>query len=192
MLHLLFTTGHTAPAGDVLVRHDLVRRSLDLTRMLRSLLPGAEVDGLLALVLLTHARRATRVDEEGRLLLLEQQDRSQWDREAIDEGLALTRHALQQGPPGRYALQAALAAVHAEALTWRRSATSRRWPPTRTWPPRVPTSCVGSAAPTRPGRRTRRPCCSPPTPWNATSSADGSPGSADLAGIGTNRVETGR
>ncbi len=138
VLHLLFTTGHTAPAGEALVRHDLVRRSLALTRMLRSLLPGAEVDGLLALILLTDARRATRVDDDGRLLLLEQQDRSRWDREAIDEGLDLTRHALQQGSPGRYALQAALAAVHAEAVTWEQTdwreivalygLLARRWP----------------------------------------------------------------
>lgn len=138
VLHLLFTTGHTAPAGEALVRHDLVRRSLALTRMLSSLLPGAEVDGLLALILLTDARRATRVDDDGRLLLLEQQDRSRWDREAIDEGLDLTRRALQQGPPGRYALQAALAAVHAEAVTWEQTdwreivalygLLARRWP----------------------------------------------------------------
>ena len=118
VLHLLFTTGHTAPTGPALVRHDLVVRALDLARMLSSLLPAPEVSGLLALVLLTDARRATRVDGDGRLLLLEEQDRSQWDRAAIDEGLSLVRAALQAGPPGRYALQAAIAAVHADAATW--------------------------------------------------------------------------
>ncbi|MCW2599136.1 MAG: putative polymerase, sigma-24 subunit, subfamily [Frankiales bacterium] len=118
VLHLLFTTGHTAPSGDQLVRHDLVVRALDLTRMLHSLLPTPEVTGLLALILLTDARRATRVDGTGRLLLLEEQDRALWDRQAVDEGLVLVREALQQGPPGRYALQAAIAAVHADAATW--------------------------------------------------------------------------
>jgi RNA polymerase sigma-70 factor (ECF subfamily) len=118
VLHLLFTTGHTAPSGDQLVRHDLVVRALDLTRMLHSLLPTPEVTGLLALIVLTDARRATRVDGDGRLLLLEEQDRSRWDRLAVTEGVALVREALQQGSPGRYALQAAIAAVHADAVTW--------------------------------------------------------------------------
>jgi RNA polymerase sigma-70 factor (ECF subfamily) len=117
-LHLLFTTGHTAPVGDALVRHDLVGRALDLTRMLHGLLPLPEVTGLLALELLTDARRATRVAGDGRLLLLEEQDRSLWDREQIEEGLALVREALARGPVGRYAVQAAIAAVHADATTW--------------------------------------------------------------------------
>ena len=118
VLHLLFTTGHTAPAGGALVRGDLVGRALDLTRMLHTLLPRAEVTGLLALIVLTDARSATRTAPNGRLLLLEEQDRGQWDRAAIDEGVALVRAALQAGPPGRYALQAAIAAVHGDALTW--------------------------------------------------------------------------
>src|SRR6059058_3835268 len=84
VVHLLFTTGHTAPAGADLVRRDLVERALDLARMLRTLLPAdADVAGLLALVLLTDARRETRVDGEGRLLLLEEQDRARWDRDEI-------------------------------------------------------------------------------------------------------------
>src|SRR3954452_1323928 len=116
-LHLLFTTGHSAPAGDVLVRHDLVSRALDLTVMLRTLLPLPEVDGLLALILLTDARRATRVDDEGRLLRLEQQDRTQWDRDQVEQGLELVRRSLTP-EPGRYALQAALAAVHVEAPSY--------------------------------------------------------------------------
>ncbi|HET6909661.1 MAG TPA: sigma-70 family RNA polymerase sigma factor [Mycobacteriales bacterium] len=119
VVHLLFTTGHTAPAGADLVRRDLVERAVDLARMLRLLLPdSADVAGLLALVLLTDARRATRVDDRGRLLLLEEQDRSQWDTQEIVEGVALVREALRRRPPGRFALQAAIAAVHAEASTY--------------------------------------------------------------------------
>jgi RNA polymerase sigma factor (sigma-70 family) len=119
VVHLLFTTGHAAPAGADLVRRDLVERALDLARMLRTLLAGdADVAGLLALILLTDARRATRVGPDGRLLLLEEQDRSQWDRAAIAEGAALVREALRRRPPGRFALQAAIAAVHAEAVRW--------------------------------------------------------------------------
>ena len=117
-LHLLFTTGHTAPGGDRLVRHDLVGRAVDLTRMLYALLPMSEVAGLLALELLTDARRATRVADDGRLQLLEEQDRARWDREQIDEGLALVRQALSTSPPGRYGVQAAIAAVHADAKYW--------------------------------------------------------------------------
>ena len=119
VVHLLFTTGHSAPVGADLVRQDLVERALDLARMLRALLPDdADVAGLLALLLLTDARRSTRVGPDGRLLLLEEQDRSQWDGAAIAEGAALVREALRRRPPGRFALQAAIAAVHAEAPRW--------------------------------------------------------------------------
>lgn len=114
--HLLFTTGHTAPAGQSLVRRDLVERALDLVRMLRVLLPrNPDVAGLLALILLTDARRATRVADDGRLLQLAEQDRTQWDREGIAEGISLVREAIAGRRPGHYALQAAIAAVHAEA-----------------------------------------------------------------------------
>jgi RNA polymerase sigma factor (sigma-70 family) len=116
-IHLLFTTGHSAPTGDQLVRHDLVARALDLTVMLRSLLPLPEVTGLLALILLTDARRATRVDDDGRLLLLEHQDRSKWDHDQVAQGLALVRQSLH-ADAGRFALQAAIAAVHAEAPSY--------------------------------------------------------------------------
>ena len=120
VLHLLFTTGHTAPAGEELVRRDLVERSLELCRMLRGLLPREPaVAGLLALLLLTDARRETRTAPDGRLLRLEEQDRSRWDRRAITEGVALVREALRARPPSRYALQAAIAAVHAESPSWR-------------------------------------------------------------------------
>jgi RNA polymerase sigma factor (sigma-70 family) len=119
VVHLLFTTGHTAPAGASLVRRDLVERALDLARMLRLLLPSdADVAGLLALILLTDARRDTRVSDDGQLLLLADQDRSRWDRGAIAEGVALVREALRRRPPGRFALMAAIAAVHAEAARW--------------------------------------------------------------------------
>jgi RNA polymerase sigma-70 factor (ECF subfamily) len=117
--HLLYTTGHTAPAGDQLVRADLVERALDLARMLYTLMPDdREVRGLLALLLLTDARRATRTAADGRLLLLEEQDRSRWDRQAIGEGRQLVDQALRRGRPGRFTLQAAIAAVHAEAPSY--------------------------------------------------------------------------
>ena len=119
VVHLLYTTGHTAPAGENLVRDDLVERAVGLARMLRTLMPDErEVRGLLALLLLTDARRATRADADGRLLLLAEQDRSQWDRRAISEGTALVTDALRGGRPGRFALQAAIAALHAEAPSY--------------------------------------------------------------------------
>jgi RNA polymerase sigma-70 factor (ECF subfamily) len=119
VVHLLFTTGHTAPDGADLVRRDLVERALDLARMLRGLLPGdADVAAVLALILLTDARRETRVGPDGRLLLLAEQDRRRWDRAEIAEGVALVREAVRRRPPSRYGLQAAIAAVHAEAPSW--------------------------------------------------------------------------
>lgn len=119
VVHLLFTTGHTTPSGSELVRGDLVERSLQLGRMLRRLLPhDPGVAGLLGLLLLTDARRQTRRAPDGRLLLLAEQDRTRWDHAAIREGTALVREALRSRPPGRFALQAAIAAVHAEAPSW--------------------------------------------------------------------------
>ena len=119
VVHLLFTTGHTAPAGSDLVRRDLVERAVGLARMLRGLVPhSADVAGLLALLLLTDARRSTRVGADGSLVLLEDQDRAQWDRAEIAEGVSLVHEALRSRPPSRYALQAAIAAVHAEAPRW--------------------------------------------------------------------------
>jgi predicted RNA polymerase sigma factor len=119
VVHLVFTTGHTAPAGSDLVRTDLVERALHLGRMLRSLIPAdPDVAGLLALILLTNARRSSRMAEDGTLALLSDQDRSRWDADEIAEGLALVREALGRRPPGRFALMAAIAAVHAEAPTW--------------------------------------------------------------------------
>jgi RNA polymerase sigma-70 factor (ECF subfamily) len=119
VIHLLYATGHTAPSGSVLVRDDLTTRALDLARMLRLLLPAdREVTGLLALLLAHHARRATRTDAAGRLLRLEEQDRSLWDREMIAEADRLVVAALSAGPPGRFSLQAAIAALHADAATY--------------------------------------------------------------------------
>jgi RNA polymerase sigma-70 factor (ECF subfamily) len=119
VVHVVFTTGHTAPAGAELIRRDLIERSRDLARMLRGLLPDdADVAGLLALILLTDARRPARVNDAGELVLLADQDRRHWDREAISEGVGLVRQALRRRPAGRFALMAAIAAVHAEASDW--------------------------------------------------------------------------
>jgi RNA polymerase sigma-70 factor (ECF subfamily) len=119
VLHLLYSTGHTALEGADLRRRDLVERSLDLARLLRKLLPDdADVAGLLALILLTDARRATRLGGDDQLVLLADQDRSRWDHVAIGEGLELVREALGRRPPGRFALMAAIAAVHDEAPSW--------------------------------------------------------------------------
>ncbi|WP_197946662.1 RNA polymerase sigma factor [Phytohabitans suffuscus] len=119
VIHLLYTTAHTAPTGASLTRADLATRALDLARMLLALMPGErEVKGLLALLLVTDARRATRVDADGRLLRLEDQDRSLWDREAIEEGHHLVVAALRGGGGGRFGLQAAIAALHATAPSY--------------------------------------------------------------------------
>lgn len=119
VVHLVFTTGHTAPGGPGLVRADLVDRAIGLARMLRTLMPDEqEVAGLLALLLITDARRATRTDADGNLLLLERQDRSLWDKASIAEGSALIIESLRRGRPGRFVLQAAIAAVHAEAASY--------------------------------------------------------------------------
>ncbi len=119
VLHLVFTTGHTAPDGPGLVRADLVDRAISLALVLHQLMPDEpEVSGLLALLLITDARRATRTDAGGRLLLLEQQDRSRWDKAKIATGGELVVEALRGGRPGRFALQAAIAAVHGEAPSY--------------------------------------------------------------------------
>ncbi|WP_426989868.1 RNA polymerase sigma factor [Pseudarthrobacter sp. Y6] len=119
VVYLVYTTGHTAPSGADLMRRDLAERGLELARMLRVLLPhDRDVAGLLALVVLTDARRGARLDEHRELVLMEKQDRSKWDRPAIDEGVALLREALNARPPGRFALMAAIAAVHDESESW--------------------------------------------------------------------------
>jgi RNA polymerase sigma-70 factor (ECF subfamily) len=119
VIHLLYTTGYTARTGEELVRDELTGRALDLARVLRALLPDdREVAGLLALLLAHEARRTTRTDLEGRMLRLADQDRSAWDRALIDEADRLIVAALRSGPPGRFVLQAAIAAIHAQAPSY--------------------------------------------------------------------------
>jgi RNA polymerase sigma-70 factor (ECF subfamily) len=116
VVHLVFTTGHTAPSGPRLVRDDLTSRALQLARMLRDLLPDEPgVAGLLALILLSDARRNARTSNDGSMVLLEDQDRTKWDHESIREGIELVHESLTHRPPTRFALMAAIAAVHAEA-----------------------------------------------------------------------------
>ncbi|MFC7403654.1 RNA polymerase sigma factor [Georgenia alba] len=118
VLYLLFTEGHTASGGPQLVDVALTREAIRLTRQLRTLVPeDDEVAGALALMLLTDARSATRTDEHGDLVPLEEQDRSRWDRAAIEEGVRLVEEVLPHGRVGAFQLQAAIAAVHAEAPT---------------------------------------------------------------------------
>ena len=118
VVHLVFTTGHVAPTGADLVRPDLVARALDLGRVLRSLMPDeGEVTGLVALMLLTDARRDARSGPDGAVVLLEDQDRSRWDQAGIAEGLDLVR-AAGRAAPGRFLVQAAIAAEHARATTY--------------------------------------------------------------------------
>jgi RNA polymerase sigma-70 factor (ECF subfamily) len=119
VVHLVYTTGHTAPSGPALVRADLVALAISLARMLGELMPDErEVSGLLALLLLTDARSVTRTDDGGRMLLLSEQDRSRWDAAAIAEGRELVFASLRGGRPGRFAVQAAIAALHAEAPSY--------------------------------------------------------------------------
>jgi RNA polymerase sigma factor (sigma-70 family) len=116
VLYLIFTEGHTASTGRGLTDLSLAEEAIHLTRRLHRHLPAVdEVTGLLALMLLTHARRAARTRPDGSLVPLAEQDRSRWDRAAIAEGVALVEAALPAGPVGPYQLQAAIAAVHAEA-----------------------------------------------------------------------------
>jgi RNA polymerase sigma-70 factor (ECF subfamily) len=119
VVHLVFTTGHAAPSGPAHLRQDLVDVAVAMGRMLHSLLPGEpSVSGLLALMLLAQARRTTRVDDAGRLVLLADQERGQWHRGLIAEATGLVAEALAAAPPDRFTVEAAIAAVHAEAPTW--------------------------------------------------------------------------
>ncbi|MFE6801464.1 RNA polymerase sigma factor [Streptomyces sp. NPDC057681] len=125
ILYLIFNEGYTATSGPQLQRADLAREAIRLTRAVRALLPGdSEVAGLLALMLLTDARRAARTDAAGELVRLDEQDRTLWDRAEIDEGVALVALALPRGPVGPYQLQAAIAALHDEAA----DAEDTDWP----------------------------------------------------------------
>src|SRR5215510_407121 len=157
VVHLVFATGHTAPAGTALQRRDLAERALDLARMLRLLLPGDPgVAGLLALILLTDARRHARTGPGGRLLVLADQDRDAWDHGEISEGLALARQALAHRPYTRYPLMAAIAATHAtaprfEATDWAQilalyDQLIAIWP-SPSWPSTAPSPSARPAGP---------------------------------------------
>ncbi len=116
VLYLVFNEGYTATSGPHLQRTELADEAIRITRIVHRLVPSdGEVAGLLALMMLTHARRAARTAPDGSLVLLTDQDRGLWDRAAIDEGVALITRTLARGPLGPYQLQAAIAALHAEA-----------------------------------------------------------------------------
>ncbi|HEY7642785.1 MAG TPA: RNA polymerase sigma factor [Steroidobacteraceae bacterium] len=125
VIYLIFNEGYLATSGDSLVRRELCAEAIRLARLLRELYPqDAETAGLLALMLLHDSRRHARVDAGGALVTLEEQDRSAWDREQIDEGLALVELALNLGDPGPYQIQAAIAALHGQAT----AAAQTDWP----------------------------------------------------------------
>jgi len=124
VVYLVFNEGYAAASGAALVRHDLCAEAIRLARMLRMLMPNPELEALLALMLLHDARRNARVDDAGEIVLLADQDRSRWDREEIDEGRSILQSSMRQWRPGTYALEAAIAAIHAdapsaEATDWR-------------------------------------------------------------------------
>jgi RNA polymerase sigma-70 factor (ECF subfamily) len=123
VIYLVFNEGYSASSGDSLTRPDLSGEAIRLGRMLLELLPEPEVEGLLALMLLHESRRPARTSPTGELILLEDQNRSLWNREQIDEGLARLRQSLVSQQFGHYTVQAAIAAVHAEA----RSTESTDW-----------------------------------------------------------------
>ena len=115
VIYLVFNEGYSASSGESVTRHDLSGEAIRLARLLVDLLPEPEAMGLLALMLLHESRRAARTSPAGDLILLDDQDRSRWNREQIAEGIALVEKALASRRPGSYSLQAAISAVHAEA-----------------------------------------------------------------------------
>src|SRR5262249_5390720 len=131
VIYLVFNEGYSASSGSAVTRHDLSAEAIRLGRLLAELLPETEAYGLLALMLLHESRRAARMSPEGDVILLDEQDRSRWDKKQIAEGLQIVRHALSPSPSraqgtsgqrlvtsvGPYTIQAAISAVHAEAAT---------------------------------------------------------------------------
>jgi RNA polymerase sigma-70 factor (ECF subfamily) len=115
VIYLVFNEGYSASSGESLTRHDLSAEAIRLGRLLVALLPEAEAVGLLALLLLHDSRRAARTSQTGELVLLDDQDRSLWHREQITEGVSLVERALSSRQAGPYTIQAAIAAVHAQA-----------------------------------------------------------------------------
>jgi RNA polymerase sigma-70 factor (ECF subfamily) len=115
VIYLVFNEGYYASSGAALTRHDLSQEAIRLGRLIMDLLPAPEVMGLLALMLLQESRRAARTSREGELILLDEQDRSRWNHDQIAEGIALVERALASRSVGPYTLQAAIAAVHAQA-----------------------------------------------------------------------------
>ena len=125
VVYLVFNEGYAATSGDALVRRELCNEAIRLGRLLRGLLPAmSEVAGLLALMLLQDSRRAARIDADGEIVTLEEQDRSLWDGGETAEGQALAVEALRRGGGGFYALQSAIAALHAQAAR----AADTDWP----------------------------------------------------------------
>lgn len=119
VIHLAYTEGHVATASDELIRADVCAEAIRLARLVAELLPtSAEAHGLLALLLLTDARRPARTDADGTPIALEDQDRRRWDRDEIVEGAAVLDHALGIAQPGPFQVHAAIAALHAEAPSW--------------------------------------------------------------------------
>lgn len=115
VIYLIFNEGYSAASGDALIRHELCDEAIRLGRVLTTLLPNPEAFGLLALMLLNHSRRKARVNEAGELVLLEDQDRSLWDVPMLREGIQLIETTLARRQAGPYQIQAAIAALHAQA-----------------------------------------------------------------------------
>jgi RNA polymerase sigma-70 factor (ECF subfamily) len=115
VIYLVFNEGYSASSGEQVTRHDLSAEAIRLGRLLVEPLPEPEAQGLLALMVLHDSRRAARTSPDGDVVLLEDQDRSLWNRDQIAEGVRLVEQAFSSGPPGPYAIQAAISAIHAEA-----------------------------------------------------------------------------